>query len=279
MDKKEKDRYLHIMQRLHEHLKYLLDKGYDVVYLGWQGSQNYDLDVYDDDYKSDIDTKAIVLPSFEDFVYNRTPISVTEILPNNEHIDVKDVRVMFETFKKQNINFIEILFTQFGIVMSEYEKIIQPLFDNKEKIARLNYNQALKCMAGMSKEKLKALQHPYPSIIEKIEKYGYDGKQLHHILRMNDFMRQYVNGHSYECCLKPKIFTKNSLLKAKKNEISCEVAIKIAQSIDADTYNLKEKHLKSYETVDIEAIKILDNVKYNLLKYKFKKELINIDKK
>ena len=82
MDKKEKDRYLQIMQRLHEHLEYLINKGYDVVYIGLQGSQNYDLDVCDDDYKSDIDTKAIILPSFEDFVYNRTPISITEILPN-----------------------------------------------------------------------------------------------------------------------------------------------------------------------------------------------------
>ena len=56
---------------------------------------------------SDIDTKAVVLPSFEDFVYNRQPVSTTIVLDNNEHIDVKDIRVMFETYKNQNVNFIE----------------------------------------------------------------------------------------------------------------------------------------------------------------------------
>ena len=94
-----------INTRLKEHYESIKDK-YDVAYLGVQGSQNYELDIYDDDYKSDIDTKAIVLPSFEDIVYNKQPVSKTLVLDNNEHIDVKDIRVMFENFKKQNINFI-----------------------------------------------------------------------------------------------------------------------------------------------------------------------------
>ena len=40
--------------------------------------------------------------------------------------------------------------------------------------------------------KLKALKHPYPTIVDKINKYGYDPKQLHHILRMNDFIKKYA---------------------------------------------------------------------------------------
>ena len=157
-----------IMQRVQEHYDYLQQKGYEIVFLALQGSQNYGLDVYDENYMSDIDTKAVVLPSFEDFVYNRQPISKTVVLENNEHIDVKDVREMFETYKKQNVNYIETLFSKFRIVNDKYKDIVQILFDNAEEIAHINFNQALRCMAGMSKEKLKALTHPYPTIVDKI---------------------------------------------------------------------------------------------------------------
>ncbi len=165
-----------IMKRVKEHYDYLIAQGYEVVFLALQGSQNYNLDVYTDEYMSDVDTKAVVLPSFEDFVYNRQPVSTTIVLDNNEHIDVKDIRVMFETYKKQNVNFIETLFTKFKIINSEYLNLVQPIFDNREGIAHINVNQALRCMAGMSMEKIKAMEHPYPTIKDKIEKYGYDPK-------------------------------------------------------------------------------------------------------
>ena len=113
------ERTQYIKEQVLRHYNYIKDK-YDVVYLALQGSQNYGLDVYDKDYKSDVDTKAIILPSFEDIVYNRQPVSKTIVLDNNEHIDVKDIRVMFENFKKQNVNFLEILFTEFYILNEEY---------------------------------------------------------------------------------------------------------------------------------------------------------------
>ena len=90
-----------IMQRVQEHYDYLQQKGYEIVFLALQGSQNYGLDVYDENYMSDIDTKAVVLPSFEDFVYNRQPVSKTVVLENNEHIDVKDVREMLRHIRNR----------------------------------------------------------------------------------------------------------------------------------------------------------------------------------
>ena len=92
-----------IMKRVQEHYNYLKEKGFEIVFLALQGSQNYGLDVYDEDYISDVDTKAVILPSFEDFIYGRKLYSETLVLENNEHIDVKDIRVMFETYKKQNV--------------------------------------------------------------------------------------------------------------------------------------------------------------------------------
>jgi len=260
-----------IMKRVQEHYDYLQEKGYEIVFLALQGSQNYGLDVYDEEYMSDIDTKAVVLPSFEDFVYNKQPVSETLILENNEHIDVKDIRVMFETYKKQNINFIETLFTDFKIINPKYKEQVQILFDNAEEIAHMNYNQALRCMAGMSMEKLKALQHPYPTIKDKIDKYGYDPKQLHHILRMNDFIKEYVKGTPFKECL----ISKRSLylIQIKKGILIEKDAIALAKKTDMETKVIKEVYLKEQDEISLKGIDILDKVKFNILKSKFKEDL------
>lgn len=260
-----------INNRIKEHYDYIKDK-YNVVYLGLQGSQNYELDIYDEDYKSDVDTKAIILPSFKDFVYNKAPVSKTIVLPNNEHIDVKDIRVMFDIFKKQNVNFIEILFTKYRIVNEEYRVLLQPLFENRELIANLNKNQALRCIAGMSMEKLKALQHPYPAIIDKINKYGYDPKQLHHILRMNDFIKKYATGARYEDCLIPN--NKEYLIKIKKGILSEKEAVQLAQKTDTETKEIKDRYITEKDIVSELTIEILDKVKLDILNRKFKKELL-----
>lgn len=262
-----------IKKRVKEHYQYLTENyDYEIVYLALQGSQNYGLDVYDKDYKSDVDTKAIVLPSFEDFVYNRKPVSETIVLPNNEHIDVKDIRIMFDTFKKQNINFIEILFSKYSITNPKYEDEINYLIENAELIAHFNYNQALKCMAGMSKEKLKALQHPYPTIIDKIEKFGYDPKQLHHILRMNDFIKKYVSGKSYKECLIPD--NKDYLIKIKKGILPCCEAVRLANQVDTDTYTIKVENLLEEKKVNSFVIEVLDKVKYDCMYKKFKEDIL-----
>ena len=261
-----------IMCRVQEHYEYLLKQGYEIVFLALQGSQNYELDVYDEEYMSDVDTKAVVLPSFQDFVYNRKPISETLVLENNEHIDVKDIRVMFDTYKKQNINFIETLFSRFVIINPRYQELIKPLFQYREDIAHLNVNQALRCMAGMSMEKLKALEHPYPTIKDKIDKYGYDPKQLHHIFRMNDFIRKYASGKNYEECLIPD--NKEFLISVKKGRFPLEVARILAKEMDADTRNIKDNNIDIIDIVNNKAIEVLDKVKCNVLKEKFKEDIL-----
>jgi len=261
-----------IMKRVQEHYDYLQAKGYEIVFLALQGSQNYGLDVYDDDYMSDVDTKAVVLPSFEDFVYNKQPVSETIVLENNEHIDVKDVRVMFETYKRQNVNFIEILFSEFKIVNDKYKDLVQMLFNNAEEIAHINTNQAIRCMAGMSKEKLKALKHPYPTIADKIEKYGYDPKQLHHILRMNDFIKKYaILELPYKECLIPD--DKNYLIEIKKGILSEDEATRLAINIDEGTYAIKEYYVTETDTINQKGLDVLNKVKFDLLKRKFREDL------
>lgn len=257
-----------VMNRVKEHYKILVECGYEIVFVAHQGSWNYGLG-YEG---SDVDTKAVVLPSFQDIVYNKEPLSFTKVLDNDEHIDIKDVRIMFENFKKQNINFLEILFSKFKIINPKYEQIIKPLFRNKELIAHFNTNQALRCMAGMSMEKLKALRHPYPSLVEKIEKYGYDNKQLHHILRMNEFIKRYGEGESFESCLIPK--NRDYLLKIKSTFMPVNEAVKLANEYDEDTKKYKDMKITETDIIDKEVIFMLDDLKYLLLKKKFKEDIM-----
>ena len=104
-------RNMEIKERLMEHyeeaLQYFPED--QIVGIFLQGSQNYGLDTMN----SDVDTKLIVVPSFKDICLNRKPVSTTHVRANNEHIDFKDVRLYMETFRKQNLNFLEILFTDY----------------------------------------------------------------------------------------------------------------------------------------------------------------------
>lgn len=258
-----------VKNRIKEHYEILEKEGYEIVFLALQGSQNYGLS-YEG---SDVDTKAIVLPSFGDIVYNKVPKSFTKILDNDEHIDVKDIRIMFENFKKQNVNYLEILFTKYIIINEKYKDLVKPLFENREIIAHFNTNQAIRCMAGMSMEKLKALQHPYPTIKEKVEKYGYDNKQLHHILRMNDFIKRYVAGESFENCLIPT--NKEYLLNIKKTFMNVDQAVDLAVKTNDDTKEIETKNLTETDIINEEVLQILDKVKYNILKRKFKEDILN----
>ena len=181
-----------IIRELQAHRKEAeqLENGiYRPIYIALQGSQNYKLETEN----SDIDTKVITLPSLSQIIKNGKPTSFTHVRANDEHIDMKDVRLMFECFKKQNINFIEILFTDYYFVMNDkYKSLLEELRSHAEEIAVLNPYRAIKCMKGMALEKYNALCHPYPAKIDIINKYGYDGKQLHHLLRIKYFLDNYI---------------------------------------------------------------------------------------
>lgn len=260
----------YISEGLHRHLEEF-EKCYPkLTLLGIfiQGSQNYNLDIYTDEYKSDIDTKAIVIPSLEDVVMNKKPISTTHILSNNEHLDIKDIRLYFDAFKKQNINFVEILYAAGSLVSKEYLPYWRELVENRELIAHFNKNQAIRCMAGMSMEKKKALCHPYPTLKEKIEKYGYDGKQLHHIIRLFDFITCYCLGGTFQQCLTDYQPHKEEMMKAKRSEYSLEEAIKLAEQYDNFTNEIKNLNLTEQDEINQEALDLLNKIQYNIIKRK-----------
>lgn len=271
-----KERHEFITSRVQQHYDEACLMGVEVFGVFLQGSQNYNLDVNSERYQSDVDTKAIVLPSFDDFCRGKQPISTTVVRSNNEHIDLKDIRVMFDTFKKQNVNFVEILFTKHFIVADKYVKFWNKLRRLGEELVHCHPSQTLKTMAGLSYEKHKALCHPYPTIKDKIDKYGYDGKQLHHIIRINEFMKNYISGMPFTDCLTSHDEQTLILMtEAKLNTIPLADALKIAKELDDENAALKNKYIDEHGTnCDSTAYTKLEQIKVDVLRQWFKEQLV-----
>ena len=226
------------------------------------GSQNYDLDTEE----SDIDTKLITLPSFDDIALNRAPVSTTHIIKdNNEHIDIKDLRLYINMFRKQNINFMEILFTDFKIINPKYADLWNILEERKEAIARYNEWKAVKASKGTAIEKYRNLEHRYPSRVEIVDKWGYDPKQLHHLLRIEDFLGKYVMGESYVKCLRP--FDPKHLVSVKKGLYDLEQARAIAETAISNIAKMADNFINSTkDTFNINIHAILEEVQKDIMK-------------
>ena len=262
------DKELKIYNRLKHDMTYVRNKGYIVFGVFLQGSQNYKLD-YEG---SDIDTKCIVIPTLEDIVLNKQPTSTTLILEDNSHIDVKDIRLMWECFRKQNINFLEILFTDYFVIPSEYYSYWEDMMSINEEIAHYNNYAAVNCIAGMVFEKYKALCHPYPTIKHKIDEYGYDNKQLHHIIRCHEFLVRYLNGESYEKCLIPT--DPEYLIKVKSEYIyNVEEAKSLAKYIVEKVETIKEFYMSTHECIVNKTVKEqMDRILTNIIRYSLKED-------
>ena len=271
-----------ISARVKEHYNYLIAAGYDVVFTALQGSQNYGLDEYSDNYYSDVDTKSIVLPCLDDFIRAKQPVSAVEILENDEHAEVKDIRVMFEMFKKENISYIELLYSDYIVFNPKYETLIKPIFERRDEIAIADTAQFLRCIAGMAYEKDKALCHPYPGIIEKIKKYGYDGKQLSHCVRLCEFLTRFAQGESVSACFKSR--ERNLLMNYKKqlNEeglpLKKDEAIVLSARYCREIKYMKDMLIEENDYgVNGTAALFLDEIKTKILKFKIIKEIQELE--
>ena len=252
-----------IMERLQEHyneaLQYFPEDRIVGIFL--QGSQNYGLDVEN----SDVDTKLIVVPTFEDIAFNNKPYSTTHFRDNQEHIDFKDIRLYMQTFRKQNLNFLEILFTPYKIINPLYEAEWNRLVEAKEAITHMNPYRAVQSMRGMVLEKFHAMEHKYPTKIDIIDKYGYDSKQLHHLLRMEECLEKYINGEPYEALLRP---SDPEALKWEKTHFRpLEEARSIAVAARTHAEEIAERFCSTIgKEEDPAVVELLNDVQRNIMR-------------
>ena len=271
-----------IMKRVEEHYRYLESLGYEVVCTCLQGSQNYGLDEYTGDYCSDIDTKSIVLPRLEGFIRALPPVSTVEVMYNDEHAEVKDIRIMFEMFRKMNISYIELLYSKYVYINPKWKEFILPLFQSRDVIASFNRNQFIKCIYGMALEKQKALCHPYPATMDKIEKFGYDGKQLSHCRRLLNFLSRYLDGEPIASCYEVHEPAKTILMNNKKQlDAHGEVLSLASAKSQCDAYVaaitvLKNDAVTEFDELEYKAVEILEDIKFEILKEQMRRELSNV---
>ena len=259
-----------IMSRLREHydesLQYFKEE--QIVGCFLQGSQNYGLD-YEG---SDIDTKLIVVPDFKDICLNKKPVSTTHVRANEEHTDWKDVRLYMETFRKQNLNFLEILFTDFYIINPMYAEQWNRLVQQREQIARMNPFRAVKSMKGIAMEKYHAMEHAYPSKVDVLAEWGYDPKQLHHLLRVEEYLSRYIDGESYVSCLRPHC--PEYLVSVKRGRYNLDSARVIAKTAIDNITRIADAFCSQTSDQECEVMReLLEDVSYQIMRISVEKEL------
>lgn len=106
------------------------------------GSWNYNTNTPD----SDVDTKCILIPS----VYNLAlhPLEVKHLHIDDEVCECMSIMHMVNNWKKQNINFLEIMFTDYCIINPLYKADWEDGFPfaDREKVARYDLRQAIRSM-------------------------------------------------------------------------------------------------------------------------------------
>ena len=170
----------------------------------------------------------------------------------------------------------EILFTKYKIVNPTYEPMWNRLIENNEQIARYIAEGAVKTMKGIAMEKYHALEHRYPTKIDLIDKWGYDGKQLSHLIRVDEYLARYIAGESYADCL---ITKKPELLIATKDMTNPKFTLEEARTIAglhlgivthaADRFAEEHKD----DPVDAAVDELLDNVQRDIMKLGIKLEI------
>lgn len=128
------------------------------------GSPNY----HTDTPESDVDTKCILIPNIYDLAIK--PLEVKHLHIDEEVCECMTIMHMVENWKKQNINFVEIMFTPYYKINPEYEDFWMldyeqypetgfapyALGDNKcERVARYDMRRAVYSMAYQAKHTLK----------------------------------------------------------------------------------------------------------------------------
>ena len=259
-----------IMNRVREHYNEALEHFPTdrIVGIFLQGSQNYQLDVE----TSDIDTKLIVAPSLEDIAMLRKPVSTTHIRQNSEHIDFKDIRLYIDTFRQQNLNFLEILFTPYCLIHPLYAVEWQKLVDNREAIAHYNPVRTVRSMTGIAHNKYRLLCSESPNHIQDFRKYGYSPKEAAQLIRILDFLTQFVEGAAYEDCMKP--LKTNTIIDVKKGIFPKDVIIEAANIAIRAIDEIHDDVIDNNDDVyDQNVENLLQEVQYNIMKIAMQEEL------
>ena len=246
-----------IMDKLQEHLEYAetIYSPKNVIGIFLRGSQNYGLD----DENSDVDTMLLITPTIDDICQGRKPVSTTVVMPNDEHIDVKDIRLMKTQILKQSPQFMECMMTPYALVHPLLGAEWLNFKSHNEYYFNYDKKKMIKAMRGYAHEKHHALTHEYPSRMHMIEKYGYDPKQLMHLARYKELVKSFVAGKPFPdilICDNPMI--EEYLRELKSGKFDLEAAQRIADNILKTTEEYTNLFIATEPDVDETKTKMVE---------------------
>lgn len=263
-----------IFDRLEHDYDFVKRLGYNVLGVYLVGSQNYGLNYAN----SDIDTKVVVIPTLKEIATLQEPTSTLYTLPSKEQIEVKDVRLMHNCYLKQNVNFVETLFTNYKLLNPKFLDVYQPVFDNAEMIARYNEVKTVCSMFGQLRSKHKKIQ-------KELEEKGadtkdYDFKAVAQAYRFIYFLNKYMDNCDYNDCIIPDKFNRKNIVNLKSTNPPIKtlgeafvLVDKIVESLDRDIkLYLLEKEESGY-IPNKKVEKLLEKVSLDILKKSIGEEI------
>jgi len=262
-----------IFSRLKSDYDYCVAQGYEVVGVFLFGSQNYNMHTPE----SDIDVKAMVIPKIDDIVWGNTDVSKKVVRDNGELV-IYDIASIHKSIKKQSINFVEILFTEYKIMNPEYAHLYAPMFEKNEGIADLNTFKAVHCTLSMAQNKYKMLFSELPSNADRVKKAGYDYKALAEILRLEDFLQTRISGIPYHVSLISTNVLYLRRIKQYQEVFTPDQVLKIADK----TMNWIKTRVDNFdavygENINESMVQLVDEVTKNIILRYIKTEVDKYD--
>jgi len=155
------------------------------------GSQNYGLD----EATSDVDTKSIVIPAADDWLWSTEGDSNHLItMPDGSHAEMRPVVSMFKQFLKGNINFLEILYTPYVDIAEGWEWFYERLLDHADDICRHNMYHQASVWLGFVDQMSRRTVRSNPEQGYKDELH-YNPKAFMNFLRLKETFTRYFEFH------------------------------------------------------------------------------------
>jgi predicted nucleotidyltransferase len=152
------------------------------------GSQNYGCDLE----TSDVDTKCILVPDLYHLAikpYEIKHLHIPREDGESEVCECMPIQHMVANWKKQNPNFLEVLWTKYCIINQDYWYMWQEFVGSRESIAHYDMNKGLKSIAGQA--------------LHTIKENPNSGKKIGNAVRLQYLLKAYRKGVLYEDCLRP----------------------------------------------------------------------------
>ena len=182
-----------IDERIKKHLAVVQEKyGDRVVFISAVGSMNYGLFTE----TSDVDTKAVILPTYAEIVLKK-PESVT-LQIDDEQCSVKDLRVYINELKKQGINVLETLVTNYYLVNGKFLNQIELLRSWAEEICHYDENKFLSSTIGAACSYAKRWNIAYKNYLEADDDANLDYKAAYNIVRLHNTIHAYIQGMKFK---------------------------------------------------------------------------------